>query len=262
LTGSSGAGKSYGLRVIAERLIPICQTVIVDPDGEFATLREKFPVVILGDPMDGADVAASTKTAAQTATIIYQSRLSVVCDLYGVGQAEQATWIAAFLDSIMAQPRETWHRLVVLVDEAHRFVNRGNRKSPSCAAITHLMDAGRKHHIGTMLATQRISKLDTDARAEAENRMVGMTMEDIDRDRGAEMIGLPRAERFLIQTLQPGDFFCLGPAITPRNLSRFRFDQAATSHPNDMDEEAPTRVLPPPSPDLAQTIRSLWHLQQ
>lgn len=37
----SGGGKSWALRRILEQTAPHVQQLVIDPDGEFATLREK-----------------------------------------------------------------------------------------------------------------------------------------------------------------------------------------------------------------------------
>lgn len=46
IQGASGSGKSYLVRVIAEQAIPGgLQTILLDPEGEFITLREQCDVV-------------------------------------------------------------------------------------------------------------------------------------------------------------------------------------------------------------------------
>ncbi len=42
IQANSGKGKSWLLRRIAEELFGKVQVIIIDPEGEFATLREKF----------------------------------------------------------------------------------------------------------------------------------------------------------------------------------------------------------------------------
>lgn len=44
----SGGGKSWLLRRIAEQLFGKVQVIIIDPEGEFATLREKYGYVLVG----------------------------------------------------------------------------------------------------------------------------------------------------------------------------------------------------------------------
>ena len=46
ITANSGAGKSWLLRVIIEQLFGHVQIIAIDPEGEFATLREKYGLLI------------------------------------------------------------------------------------------------------------------------------------------------------------------------------------------------------------------------
>lgn len=261
--GARGAGKSYGIRVLAEQALPHCQTFVIDVDGEFASLREKFDLVVVGKVEDGADVAAKVSTAAQVAMTLYHAGLSAVLDLYGMKVEDQAEWIAIFCNTLMAQPRASWHRLLVILDEVHRFAGNETKKLPSYPAICEMMTAGRKHRLGVVLATTRIAKLAPNARADAATRFVGFTRETIDVERGGDSIGLPSSERHTIQELAKGTFFVVGNALISDERTLFRFNAAQTTHPDDMTETVAARslVVPPPSPALAQAIRTLWHVK-
>ena len=48
IQGNSGAGKSWLLRLLAEQAGGRVQTIILDPEGEYATLREKLDMVLVG----------------------------------------------------------------------------------------------------------------------------------------------------------------------------------------------------------------------
>ena len=43
----SGSGKSRALRKMAEECSGKVQQIIIDPEGEFVTLREKFPFALV-----------------------------------------------------------------------------------------------------------------------------------------------------------------------------------------------------------------------
>jgi DNA helicase HerA-like ATPase len=47
IQANSGGGKSYLLRGIAEQAADRIQTIILDPEGEFATLREKVDLLLV-----------------------------------------------------------------------------------------------------------------------------------------------------------------------------------------------------------------------
>src|SRR3990167_3508983 len=48
ITASSGGGKSYLLRRIVELIAGRVQVIIIDPEGEFSTLRERYPLLLVG----------------------------------------------------------------------------------------------------------------------------------------------------------------------------------------------------------------------
>jgi hypothetical protein len=48
IQGGSGSGKSWLIRRLAEQLFGKLPVIIIDPEGEFATLREKFGYVLVG----------------------------------------------------------------------------------------------------------------------------------------------------------------------------------------------------------------------
>src|SRR5258708_4093606 len=59
--GNSGRGKSWLLRRLTEELFGKVQVIIIDPEGEFATLREKFGYVLVGKGGDTPAASSSTK---------------------------------------------------------------------------------------------------------------------------------------------------------------------------------------------------------
>lgn len=56
LQANSGKGKSWLLRKLCELLFGKVQVIVIDPEGEFATLREKYDYVLVGK---GGETAAA-----------------------------------------------------------------------------------------------------------------------------------------------------------------------------------------------------------
>lgn len=46
IQSNSGGGKSHTLRRVLEQTAPHVQQLVLDPDGEFATLRERFDYIV------------------------------------------------------------------------------------------------------------------------------------------------------------------------------------------------------------------------
>jgi hypothetical protein len=233
---SSGGGKSWLFRLIAERVADKVQTILIDPEGEFATLREKLDILLVGE---GGDLAADVRTAKLLARKLIELRVSAVIDLYDVADTwdGRRAYLAAFVEGLMNIPKELYAPRLVLIDEAHQFAPESvgaSKDSPahrSRRAVASLMSAGRKRGFGTILATQRISKLDKDALAEAKNIFIGQTTLDIDQQRSADVLGLPGKERTLLRDLEPGEFFAFGPALAVKGVARFHSAPVQTTHP-------------------------------
>ena len=64
IQANSGGGKSWLLRRLAEQFYGKVQVIIIDPEGEFSTLREKFDYVLVGD---GGETPADPRSAALVA---------------------------------------------------------------------------------------------------------------------------------------------------------------------------------------------------
>ena len=63
---------------------------------------------------------------------------------------------------------------------------------------------GRKRGLGTVLATQRLSKLHKDAAAEATNVLVGRTTLDVDVATARDLLRLSKQDGQKLRTMHPG----------------------------------------------------------
>ena len=227
ICANSGGGKSWLLRLIAERAGKRVQTLILDPEGEYATLREKLDLALVG--RDG-EIAVDTRTASKLARKLVEANVSAVIDLYDLDSLDaKRKYVRLFLEALMALPRALWHPLLLIIDEAHKFAAEG-AKSESVAAVVNVMDSGRKRGIGTLLATQRISKTNKDALAEAKNVFIGNTVLDLDQERAGDMLGLAKADRLKLRDLDAGVFYAFGPALG-KGLFVIKSDKVETRHP-------------------------------
>jgi len=234
ITASSGGGKSFLLRRLIELIARQVQVIVIDPEGEFNTLREKFDMLLVGQ---GGEIAPEVHTAGKLARKLAELRVSAIIDLYDLGDWDaRRAYLAPFLDGLMNLPKADYHPIYVPIDEAHQFAPEsagGAKDSPVAAsrrAIRFLMSAGRKRAICGALATQRISKLDKDSMADAKNVFIGGITLDVDQERAGDMLGLAKAERIQLRDLAPGTFYAFGPAL-PREVSRFLSDPVITTHP-------------------------------
>lgn len=215
--GNSGSGKSHLLRRLLEQSAPWVQQCIVDPEGDFVTLAERF----------GHQVVDAARTEAELTRIagrVRQHRVSVVLNLEGLDVEQQMRAAAAFLGGMFDADRDHWYPVLVVVDEAQLFapaiageVSDEARKL-SLGAMTNLMCRGRKRGLAGVIATQRLAKLAKNVAAEASNFLMGRTFLDIDMARAADLLGMDRRQAEMFRDLARGNFVALGPALSRRPL--------------------------------------------
>lgn len=250
---NSGGGKSWLIRLIAERAAGKVQTIILDPEGEFSTLREKVDMLLVGD---GGEVAADVRSAKLLARKLIELRISAVVDLYDLKLSDRRRYVRLFLESLMAVPRKHWHQVIVMIDESHVFApERSAGDAESTQAVISLMSQGRKRGFCGILATQRISKLHKDAAAECNNVCIGRTNLDVDLKRAADVLGMSKADAAKLRTLPPGSWHGFGPAFDFGGVETFKAASVATKHPeagkrHEFTAPAPSKAISKVLPEL------------
>ena len=209
IQANSGGGKSWLLRLIAERAG--IQTIVLDNEGEFASLREAVDVLLVGA---GGELPANPRHAALLARRLLEYKVSAVVDLYELKLADRRRFVKLFLESLIHLPRDLWRPTLVILDEAHIYCpERGSGEAESTEAVISLMSQGRKRGYAGIIATQRLSKLHKDAAAEANNVIIGRTWLDADQARAGDALGLSKADRLKLRDVGQGEFYAFGPAF-------------------------------------------------
>src|SRR6266849_8675143 len=244
IQANSGGGKSWLLRLIAERAG--IQTIVLDNEGEFASLREAVDVLLVGA---SGELPANPRHAALLARRLLEYQVSAVIDLYELKLAERRHFVKLFLESLIHLPRDLWRPTLVILDEAHIYCpERGSGEAESTEAVISLMSQGRKRGYAGVIATQRLSKLHKDAAAEANNVIIGRTWLDADQVRAGDALGLSKADRLKLRDVGQGEFYAFGPALGQLGVVRFRSEQVRTTHPRPgqrhlLTAPAPSRAI-------------------
>lgn len=227
LQADSGGGKTVALKRILEQTHGHVQQIIIDPEGEFSTLREKFDYLLCAP--EGADAIANPKTAAILARKLRETRVSAVIDIYDLRPQEQKHFVRLFIEELLAAPKKLWNPCLLVIDEAQVFAPE-NDKAESHGAIMDLRGRGRKRGLCPILATPRLAELSKDACAGLQNKLIGVTTLDLDVKRAARDLALtPIEATTLLRNLEPGEFYCFGPALT-RKITKVKVGAIKTSH--------------------------------
>lgn len=250
---NSGGGKSWLLRRLAEQAFGKVQIIIIDPEGEFASLREQYDYVLVGK---GGETPADFRSAALVATKLLELNASAVCDLYEMKVVDRHRWVRMFLEALIDAPKSLWHPVLVIIDESHSFCpEKGAGESEASDAMIGLATRGRKRGFCAVFATQRLAKLRKDAAAELTNVLIGQTFINVDRKRAAEALGIPHVDERAffdeMKVIEPGHFWALGRAISKERIL-VEIGDIQTTHP---EPGTSARVLePPPAPSKIKAL--------
>ncbi len=241
VVANSGGGKSHLLRKLLEETHGKVQQIVIDPEGEYSTLREKFDYVICAP--QGGDAVADPNTAALLATRLLELGVSAILNIYELTAPDRQKFVRRFLEALVNARKELWRPVLVVLDEAHVFCPEVG-KAEASAAVIDLATRGRKRGFCLAMATQRLSKLNKDAAAEMLNKAVGRTGLDIDLKRSADELGIPGKDAAArLRGLPPGEFYVYGPAFS-QEVTKHKIGAVHTSHAKTVGQEPAA----PPAP--------------
>lgn len=251
VTASSGAGKTGTLLAFCEQNASKVQILVIDPEGEFAVLRSAHPFVLVGPE---GETPAMVRTAGLLAHRLLELGASAVMDIYELPMHQKHEFVRDFINALIAAPKNLWHPVIVIVDEAHIFApEKGQGESVALEAMADLASRGRKRGYCAVLATQRLAKLQKSVAAECQNVLVGRTTQ-IDQSRAADVLNISgKASRDdfgrTIGRLPTGDFFAYGMAFNTEEPTRFTVRRADT-----MPKSGAKRMVVPPPPHEVQAL--------
>lgn len=252
---NSGGGKSWAIRRIIEQSFGAVQIIVIDPEGEFGNMRSKFDFVYVGK---GGDAPAESRSAALLARRLLELKASAIIDLYELPPQERKHFVRLFCEALVNAPKELWHDALIIIDEAHVFAPEKG-ESEALGPVIDLATRGRKRGYCVVLATQRLPKLNKDAAAECNNKLIGRASQDIDRKRASEELGFTTKEQILsLRDLDPGEFYVFGPAIS-RDVIRTVIDDVAVKPPK---RGVSRSAVPAPSAHVKQMLAKLADLPQ
>lgn len=227
IQANSGGGKSWALRRVLEQTHGAVQQLVIDPEGEFSTLRQRFDYVLAA--RQGGDTLADPRTAKLLAERLLELGVSAVLDIYELKAHERIRFVRLFCEALVDAPKALWHPVLVVLDEAHVYAPQVG-EAESAGAVKDLATRGRKRGFCLVPATQRLSKLHKDVAAECNNKLIGRTALDVDMDRAGDELGFTKAARQDLRSLEAGEFFAYGPALS-RLVVKVRVGSVQTEHP-------------------------------
>lgn len=240
----SGGGKSGLIRKIVEAAHGGVQTIVLDPEDEFYTLREAFSDYLIAGG-EGGDCPANVANASALATMLLETGMNAVIQLNDLHASEQEQFVAAFITTMMEAPRTLWHPALVVIDEAHRFAPQEGWAA-SGEAVRELTSRGRKRGFTAILATQRMAKINKNVTGDVTHWFIGRVGQATDRKVAADQLGFSpsSSDAKELQTMPPRTFYAFGPAVAvPTRI--FRVGDTLTT----IVKAGQARIPTPPAPE-------------
>lgn len=208
---NSGGGKSYLLRKFLEESHGKVQQLIIDPEGEFKTLKEKYDYLLVSKE-DNADIKLETRHAGLLARRLMETGASAILDLYELNPFERIKFVRAFVEALVNLPKNLWHPCIIVIDEIHTFAPENAKgTSESLQAVADLASRGRKRGYALVGATQKLSKFHKDVASELNTKFTGRCVLDIDQKRAAAELGMKDYTELRNLT---NEFYAFGPAVS------------------------------------------------
>lgn len=249
ILADSGAGKSWLIRKMAEECSGKVQQIIIDPEGDFITLREKYPFALVSK--HGGDLPLNIRYAETLAHKILETGLSVIVDLYELKKPERIAFVKIFTDALVEAPKKIRRSCIVYYDEAQMFCPQ-DKSADSYSSIIDICARGRKRGLCAVLATHRASIMNNDAMAQCKNKFMGSTSLPDDQRKVAHELGLYDKEEIRnLRNLGKGEFYAFGNAIS-KEILKFKVTQVKTTHL----KSGGKLKSPPPTPAAIRKIVS------
>lgn len=216
ILGIRGSGKSNTAGVIFEELLKHNYPLsIVDIDGEYFGLKEKFEVLVVGHG-EGVEIEVGVDCAEEIAQISMKKNVPIVLDLSGFLSEERAEFLKAYLSALWNLAAKLRRPYIIGIEEAHEFIPQGIRTELK-ELIARVALRGRKRGLGAIIISQRSAKVEKDVLSQAGILFLHRVVHEADMRVYGELLPWRKSEaKEVITSLDTGDcVFINGETILP-----------------------------------------------
>ncbi|MFW5965503.1 MAG: ATP-binding protein [Halodesulfurarchaeum sp.] len=159
--GKSGSGKSNTASVVIEELLETgFPVLIVDIEGEYATLQERYEVVHVGDG-DAYDYDLFETNPDRIVDFCLDQHRPVIMDLSDVIELERAeVMIRDTLQMLFSREKQANKPFLVIVEEVHEFLPQRGGLDDLGEMLIRIAKRGRKRGLGLLGMSQRPASVD------------------------------------------------------------------------------------------------------
>jgi len=216
ILGIRGSGKSNTAGVIFEELLQNNYPMsIVDIEGEYFGLKEKYEVLVVGTG-EGVEIEIDASCAHEIAEVSMEQNVPVVLDLSGFLSDERTEVLKAYLTSLWNVAGKLRKPYIIGIEEAHEFIPQGV-KNELKEMIARIALRGRKRGLGGIIVSQRSAKVDKDVLSQAGMLFLHRVVHEVDMRVYGELLPWRKSEvKEIISSLDTGDcIYMNGETILP-----------------------------------------------
>jgi len=193
ILGITGSGKTNTTAVLVEELLsngfPL---TIVDIEGEYWGLKEKFEILVAGRS-DNVDIEVGIAHAEHLAQLSVDKDISIVLDLSDFGQDEMFEFLLLYFKTLWVACSASRQPYQIVLEEAHEFVPQSVR-TPLKEILTRIALRGRKRGLGIIMVSQRSAKVEKDLLTQTSLLFLHRVVHPVDLKVYADLIPLPNRQ--------------------------------------------------------------------
>ena len=242
IIAQSGAGKSWGIAVLCERLLQArVGFCLIDTEGEYSSLKDRFSLVRVGSG-DGCDADIGRTNIRELMQDAICSRTAVIFDVSEIDMREKVATLADILYDLESRLRQPY---LLIVEEADKFIPQSGE---SIKKIEEISRRGRKRGLGLLVATQRPSLVAKNVLSQCNSQIIGKL--SIENDlKAVSLFFSSRKEVEELAELEPGEFFVMGGLS--REKVKMKFRDRVTKHRGVTPRLVPAPPVPTPESPAA-----------
>jgi len=248
LSSISRYGKSWTARRIVEQVFGRTGIIILDPEGEYSTLRDKYPLLIIGK-----DVPLVPEAAEYLADQILEHELSAIVDLSDpqleilAGQE----FVSRFIDRFIALETRMRKPYLWILEECDEFApEKGTFKSASLQSVIKLTKKGGKRGLGVLVLTQRPAFVSKYVISQCSNKLVGRMEWPDDIAVIKRYLRISDKISDKLSKVEKGEFYVSGDFVSKEGF--VKVGPVETKHLG-----ATPEVVPPAPRELKETLAKL-----
>ncbi|MBC7169447.1 DUF87 domain-containing protein [Candidatus Bipolaricaulota bacterium] len=222
ILGIRGSGKSNTAGVIFEELLAAhCPLSLVDIDGEYFGLKEKYEVLVVGGG-DHADVELNRTTVGEVADLSLHEGVPVILDVSDMLGAEREAVVFDFLSRLWTHAGRLRTPYMIGIEECHEFIPQGVRTRLK-DVIARIALRGRKRGLGAVVISQRSAKVEKDVLTQAGMLFLHRVVHEADMRVYGELLPWRKTEaKEIVSQLEVGECIFMAGSTARRVTIRVR----------------------------------------